>query len=303
MDFVKVIPMKIVFLNGGLANQMFQYVLYRFGQIISPEEEWFLDDSFFYVNKVHNGYELEKVFGLHPNLLSEYFDRDVWEYMIGEKQKGTSIPEQLRLNGIDIRLISEYDNWKQWNPFNGRLDQLDEDFEDWMLKIEGNIYFNGYGITESFFRRIEKVIRSEFVFPEISDEANLRYCEDIKNTVSCAVHVRRGDYVTLGLTGTDELFDETYRDWIGEMLEKVPDITVFLFSDDPGYCEEHFDRMGFDKPGKVIPVKGNSADNAFRDMQLMSLCRHLIAGNSSFPYMASLINPAPGEIMLHRYNR
>ena len=60
--------------------------------------------------------------------------------------------------------------------------------------------------------------------------------------------------------------------------------------------------MGLDKPGKVIPVKGNSGNNAFRDMQLMSLCRHLIAGNSSFPYMASLLNPAPGEIILHRYS-
>ncbi len=295
--------MKIVFLNGGLGSQIFQYTLYRYAQINVPGEEWFLDDSFFYVNDVHNGYELERVFGLRPNLLSRYFDKDVWEYMINEKRNGKSIPQQLLDNGIDIRIISEYDNWKQWNPFNGRLDQLDGDFEDWMLKMDGNIYFNGYGITESFFRGIEKIIRSEFVFPEMNDEINPEYLRKIESSESCAVHIRRGDYVTLGLTGDDELFDKTYRNWISEMLDKVPDITVFLFSDDLDYCDEHFDRMGFDKPQKVIPVKGNNDENSFRDMQLISLCKHMVAGNSSFPYMASLLNPSPGEIMFHRFNK
>ncbi|XME04278.1 hypothetical protein QYZ88_008915 [Lachnospiraceae bacterium C1.1] len=39
--------MKLVFLNGGLANQTFQYVFFRIGQLRHPDEEWILDDSFF----------------------------------------------------------------------------------------------------------------------------------------------------------------------------------------------------------------------------------------------------------------
>ena len=35
--------------------------------------------SFFFVLNVHNGYELEKVFGIQANLLSKYFDEDVWQ--------------------------------------------------------------------------------------------------------------------------------------------------------------------------------------------------------------------------------
>ena len=31
--------MKLVFFNGGLANQVFQYIFYRLGQLRHPEEE------------------------------------------------------------------------------------------------------------------------------------------------------------------------------------------------------------------------------------------------------------------------
>ena len=41
--------MRIQFLNGGLANQVFQYVFVRFAQRYCTGEEWYLDDSFFFV--------------------------------------------------------------------------------------------------------------------------------------------------------------------------------------------------------------------------------------------------------------
>lgn len=70
--------MKIQYLNGGLANQVFQYIFVRFAELYYPAGgPWFLDDSFFFANQVHNGYELEKVFGIQANLLSRYFDADV----------------------------------------------------------------------------------------------------------------------------------------------------------------------------------------------------------------------------------
>ncbi len=84
--------LKIQYLNGGLANQVFQYIFYRYAQSVRPEEQWFLDDSFFFVQKAHNGYELGKVFGLTPNLLSQSLDADVWKELIENKKRGVSIP-------------------------------------------------------------------------------------------------------------------------------------------------------------------------------------------------------------------
>jgi len=290
---------KIVFLNGGLANQMFQYTFYRYGQIKNPDDEWYLDDSFFFVNDVHNGYELEKVFGVQPNLLSRYFDEDVWEYMIGLKREGKSIPQTLLENGVEIRMISEYDNWKQWNPFEGRLDQLDQEFEDWMVNMEGDIYYNGYAIKSFYYKNIRWKLKKEFVFPDIDEEKNLEYLEEIENTNSCAMHVRRGDYAKFNAIAPDEVYDQM----VSEMLKREPDMTLFVFSDEISYCMEHKDSMGLRKAGKCVFIEGNSGEKAFRDMQLMSKCRNMLVGNSSFSFMASLLNENPKTVLTFRQDR
>ncbi|MCI9144363.1 MAG: alpha-1,2-fucosyltransferase, partial [Lachnospiraceae bacterium] len=51
--------MKIQFLNGGLANQAFQYIFTRVYELSHPGEVIYMDDSYFALNTVHNGYELE----------------------------------------------------------------------------------------------------------------------------------------------------------------------------------------------------------------------------------------------------
>lgn len=55
--------MKIQYLNGGLANQVFQYIFVRYAELTYPDcGLWIFDDSFFFTTHVHNGYELDKVF-------------------------------------------------------------------------------------------------------------------------------------------------------------------------------------------------------------------------------------------------
>lgn len=89
--------MKIQYLNGGLANQVFQYIFVRFAELYNPQNEpWFIDDSFFFLNNVHNGYELEKVFGIQANLLSRHFDSDVWAEFIKNKKNGFSIAQSFK---------------------------------------------------------------------------------------------------------------------------------------------------------------------------------------------------------------
>ena len=66
-----VICMRIQLINGGLGNQVFQYIFMRFAERYSPGEVWYLDDSAFFLGRQHNGYELEKVFGIKANLLSD----------------------------------------------------------------------------------------------------------------------------------------------------------------------------------------------------------------------------------------
>ncbi|MBR1858669.1 MAG: hypothetical protein IJ797_04165, partial [Selenomonadaceae bacterium] len=65
--------MNIVYMNGGLGNQMFHYIFFRWLEINSSEK-CVIDDAPFYLDNVpHNGYELNKIFGLKPAMLSDKF--------------------------------------------------------------------------------------------------------------------------------------------------------------------------------------------------------------------------------------
>ena len=280
--------MKIVFLNGGLANQVFQYMFFRFAQINNPDEEWYLDDSFFFVHHVHNGYELGKVFGLHPNLLSEYFEPDVWEYMMGlKKEQDKSIPQILLDNGMDIVMVAASDNWSQWNPFDGKRIMAKKYYDLDIIRIPGVVYYHGYWINDAFFKLTKEVITKELVFPAITEPENLAYMEEIKRSESCSMHVRRGDFVSLGASMPDEM----YKRAVFSLLNMSPHATVFVFSDDIDYCKCHKEQMGLTLPDRVVYVDGNAGERAFRDMQLMSSCKYMMnVGKSSFCLLSELLN-------------
>ena len=281
--------MKIVFLNGGLANQVFQYIFFRAAQLRHlNKEEWILDDSFFYTNRVHNGYELEKVFGLHPQLLSRYFEKDVWEYMMQQKaEKKKSMPQLLKEVGMDIVMMTENDNYDQWNPFDGQIIHIDPGkFKAEDTDIEGNVYYHGYWIERKWLDSYNSQIKDELIFPEIEDMRNLAYMQEIADSNSTSVHVRRGDYVTDGLA----MPAEYYHQMVEAMLAQNPDMTLFVFSDQPKWCTEHEQELGFHLPVKTVYVTGNQNENAFRDLQLMSMCKNMIISNSAFCYLAALLN-------------
>ena len=280
--------MKIVFCNGGLANQVFQYIFYRYAQINAPAEEWLLDDSFFFIHNIHNGYELEKVFNLHPIKLSQKFESDVWNYMITlKKEHNKSIPQLLLENGTDINMIVEGNTQEKWNPFNGvKFSIKVNDFNPSVILIDGNIYYHGYWINSEWFTAIKNVIENELSFPEIDEPHNIEYIKKIKEAKSCSIHIRRGDYTTLGVS----LQDHVYKDAIRRMTDLVGDFTIFVFSDDIPYCKAHIHEIGLDLVNEIVFIEGNRKEKAFRDMQLMSHCKYMINGNSSFCYLASILN-------------
>ena len=78
--------LRIVLMNGGLGNQLYQYTFMRFLEVSTGEKCW-VDDSAFCGERVeHNGYELEKIFGVKLNKLSQFFTADVWAEMMRLKE-------------------------------------------------------------------------------------------------------------------------------------------------------------------------------------------------------------------------
>lgn len=143
--------LKIQFLNGGLANQVFQYIFARYYELSHSGEIMYMDDSYFALNMVHNGYELEKVFGLKPHMLSELFDEEVWEYILSEKRKGKSVPQILLDNGEPFIMVSELNSYNSFNPFNGEVYLVKETFNPKIQDIPENVYYHGYWVNKEWF--------------------------------------------------------------------------------------------------------------------------------------------------------
>lgn len=62
-------------MSGGLGNQMFQYAFYL--SMKAKGKKCKIDDTLFYITKMHNGFELKQVFQLQnslnkPSLLKKY---------------------------------------------------------------------------------------------------------------------------------------------------------------------------------------------------------------------------------------
>lgn len=292
------IGMKIQFLNGGLANQAFQYIFAKYYELSFPGEVMYMDDSYFAIHTVHNGYELEKVFGIKPHFLSECFDEEVWSYMLEQKREGKSVPQILNENGIPMYMISEVgEQYKNFNPFDGNVVPIGCGlYIPSILQVTSDVYYHGYWINKWWMETYKTQFLQEFTFAVIKDSYNKELENRIKNSHSVSIHIRRGDYVNLNFA-----YEVSHYYKLVEMfrkaLEKSEDLekniqnwNLFVFSDDIHWCKEHRKEMGFDVFGDIQFVEGNIGGKNYIDMQLMSQCEAMIICNSAFSYLAALLN-------------
>ena len=280
--------MKVQFLNGGLANQAFQYIFARYYELSHPQDAMYLDDSYFALYTVHNGYELDKVFGLKPHMLSQCFDPDVWEFILGERKEGKSVPQILFDQGIGMYMIHEADTYKTFNPFDGVKCPIPcNEYHPEILDAPGDVYYHGYWINKNWFAAYKEEFLKELRFPEIKDPKNLEYDGRIRNAKSVSIHIRRGDYVTLGVAQSAEY----YKSCCGYFADSVSGKwELFVFSDDIDWCRRHQEELGFGRFAGVTFVEGNMQGNNYIDMQLMSRCKGMIMSSSAFCYLAALLN-------------
>ena len=145
------------------------------------------------------------------------------------------------------------------------------------LDISRDWYMTGFWIEEKYLRGRLDEMRRHFRFPEITDDRNRRLADEIMSCDSVSLHVRRGDYLS-GLYANMfvALGREYYEKAAGYIKGKVRD---------PGFVREEFAWLD----NKCI-VTGNEGNDSFRDMQLMSLCRHNIIANSTFSQWGALLN-------------
>lgn len=287
--------MKIVMINGGLGNQLFQYIFYR-GLCEKQNDNCYLDDSFFFREKIHNGYEIDKIFNLKPKKLSNYFDKDIWEFILDEIDTGKNICNIIQDNGIDIKMISETNECETRNYKGQYYVTPINQYNPTILEYQEHIYYYGYWINRDWFKSIENILRKELIFKEIKDTKNQSLLNLITNSNSIGVHIRRGDFLDYGWALPEEYYFESVKN----IIKSVENPLFFIFSDDIKWCLDNYKLLGFDFcRDNIIFVDGNIKGSNYIDMQLMSNCKHLIIANSAFSYLGALLNTNKDKIVIN----
>ena len=274
--------MIIVSAGAGLGNQMFEYAFYLKLKKQYPAISIYLDPDYAFV-PAHNGYEVEEIFGLNSNRPT--------------KEEILLVGDKSYLANID-GYTSIFNKLRRKLKIRKKTFLIQKDFTEYYpefleLDSEKSWYLYGPFANYKYFSDIKEEVLKAFSFPEI-DEKNRWIAEQIKNNQSISVHVRRGDYVDQGVDTLKSSFYDNAIELIKQKtLLKDDDITIYIFSDDRDYVQKIFkDRKN------VVFVEGNTGKCSYRDMQLMSMCRHNIIADSTFSFWAAYLNSNPQKIVV-----
>ena len=251
--------MRLIKMIGGLGNQMFIYAFYLQMRKRFPGTRIDLSDMRHY--HAHNGYELDRVFGIS--------DR---EFCIAKPLKKV-------LEFLFFKVILER---KQ------NLETMEAFTKSYAYPF---LYFKGFYQSERFFKDVEDEVRQAFAFDlnKANAESQTLARQIQENPHAVSLHVRRGDYMEpkfykrYGIVCSQAYFQRA----VEMMLAQVPQAHFYIFSDDVEWVQQNL------RLPRATVVSCNRGADSWQDMMLMSLCRHNIICNSTFSWWGAWLNANP----------
>lgn len=253
--------MIITRLTGGLGNQLFQYALGRSLAEVH-HSECVLDLSHFSSNS-RRIYCLDN-FRIHARVAT---DAEV------------------------VHVLSQRSQWERWGgvAYHKRMvvRERSRRFDPIVLRLDGPRYFQGYWQSELYFKHIRERLLEETALREPLRGHDRELAEQIVDTNSVALHVRRGDYIELPSArrkfGTCPL--SYYDTAIAQIRNSVHDPHLFIFSDDIPWC-----RANLSLSSEHTFVESSNPSSGCIDLDLMRLCKHFIIANSSFSWWGAWLS-------------
>ena len=267
--------MKIVNILGGLGNQMFEYAMYLALKDAHPQEDIKVCTRSFGGYGLHNGLEIQRIFRV------ELPEASLWE-----------------LTKVAYPIF----NYKAWQVMNHYLPNRKSmtmgttaiPFDYSQVTREDNAFYDGYWQNEGNFKHVRNKILNAYTFPEFADERNVELAERLNSAISVSCHVRRGDY--LKEPNMCVCTPSYYARALTLMNERVNPKLYVIFSDDIQWCKENLSGLIGDR--EVVFVDWNKGEDSFRDLHLMTLCKHNIIANSSFSWWGAWLNQNEDKVVI-----
>ena len=254
--------MIIVRLRGGLGNQLFQYAA---GKALAEHHRTELAlDLYTYSKHPYRKFELSK-------------------FNIDAREATRSEVHQFTGNNPVVRYLNKLENYFRCpNVFAQPHYHFFEDF----LSLPPDLYLSGYWQSEKYFSSVTSIIAKQLTPKEPLDAINSSLQNKIQSQNSVSLHVRRGDYASA--TTYSSFFGllpkEYYEKAIAKMSHEVDNPIFYFFSDDPEWFRKTFAGLN----GEFIDH--NRSEDGYKDLLLMSSCRHNIIANSTFSWWGAWLN-------------
>ena len=264
--------MDIILIFNGLGNQMSQYAFYLQKKYIHKNTYYMMTDS------DHHGFELEKLFGIeekrNPILYRLYCIEVDPKYRWIKTILNKIIPGGLNIIKEDRSY--DYDS----NNF---------------IHQKGINFYSGGWHSEKNFVNLGDAVRQIYKFPPSDDKTFNHYKDLIENCNSVSLHIRRGDYLKKDTEWdfSGVCTNDYYQKAIDYIYQHVSSPVFYIFTDDLEYAKKNYNKEQF----HIVDI--NRGEKSWRDMYLMTLCKHNIMANSSFSWWGAWLNKNPNKIVLH----
>lgn len=196
--------------------------------------------------------------------------------------------------GATLKRLNNKYNSEKYIKQNDRRDKL-------FITSEKNL-FTGQWLALKYRGNnrelIDDEIKKTFIFPPFLDEKNIKMKSFLETINGVAIHARRGDM----LSANGWCYKYGYFKRAVKHIKKNVENPVFIFFTNPGsiqWCKDNANIFGLNyAKDKVYFVDWNSGKESYRDMQLMSYCKHAIITNSTFGWWGAYFINNPNKITI-----
>jgi hypothetical protein len=265
-------PLIIVKIQGGIGNQLFEYV---FARALSEKFKvpFALDLSNYDpdpgVQSIDKEFKRGYGIGRFHTIERVASPQEIESLMRYRRRPGRQWFLRNRLWADPARYIQE--RQYHFDPACASPTALEEG---------KSIYLDGFWQTEMYFKDIESIIRRELTWKEEPDADNAAMGDTIRTSNAVSLHVRRGSFILPQYRSYHGICPpEYYAEAIRIIMERVSDPHFFIFSDDMPWVKEH---LKIDAPITYVDINDGSKD--YEDLRLMSLAKHHIIANSTFSW-------------------
>lgn len=250
--------MVIVYIMGGIGNQLYQYAAgRRLAHKLNTELKL---DTTFYDNDNLRPYALN-LFNIKESIATH---EEI------ECIKKISTPKKIGIEGDPEQFMPE------------------------VLRYPNDVWLHGYWGHEKYFADISNILRKEFTLKQtLSSNAKSWKEKILASECSVSLHFRHGDFAYSPINSAYSNFSilplDYYYECIQSLQNDYKNLTLFVFSDNLNWVKEN---LHVDLPTEF--VEGEDLKDV-EELYLMSLCKHNITANSTFSWWGAWLNQNPSK--------